>query len=46
MRRVVVTGLGMVTPLGLHRARMADTWAVADEGAGDSGQIFLVTVRP
>jgi hypothetical protein len=37
---------GMVTPLGLHRARMADTWAVADEGAGDSGQIFLVTVRP
>jgi hypothetical protein len=37
---------GMVTPLGLHRARMADAWAVADERANDTGQIFLVTRTP
>lgn len=34
---------GMVTPLGLHRARTVDVWSVADENAGDNGQIFLVT---
>ena len=37
---------GMQTPLGLHRARMVDSWAVADEGANETGQIFLVTRTP
>ena len=37
---------GMSTPLGLHRARTLNTWAVADEAAGESGQVFLVTVAP
>jgi hypothetical protein len=35
---------GMAAPLGLHRARMSDTWAVADE-SGMGGRIFLVTRR-
>jgi len=34
---------GMVAPAGLHRARTVDVWSVADENAGDNGQIFLVT---
>lgn len=43
---------GMVTPLGLHRARMMNAWSVADEAAGGtggepgSGQVFLVTMNP
>lgn len=37
---------GMVTPLGLHRARSANVWAVADEAAGDSGQVFAVFLAP
>lgn len=37
---------GMSTPLGLHRARALDAWTVADEAAGDSGRVFLVTVAP
>lgn len=36
---------GMERPLGLHRARMADAWAVADESAAESGQVFMVTMR-
>lgn len=36
---------GMSTPLGLHRARSGDTWAVADETANGAGQVFLVTSR-
>lgn len=36
---------GMERPLGLHRARMADAWAVADEAAAESGQVFMVTMR-
>lgn len=36
---------GMSTPLGLHRARMRDAWAVADESANGAGQVFLVTAR-
>ncbi len=35
---------GMSTPLGLHRARMADVWSVADESAGGNGQVFLITL--
>ncbi len=34
---------GMSTPMGLHRARMRDVWAVADESANGAGQVFLVT---
>ncbi|MBI5514904.1 MAG: hypothetical protein HY909_14105 [Deltaproteobacteria bacterium] len=37
---------GMVAPLGLHRARSVNAWAVADEGAGDNGQIFMVAMGP
>ncbi len=37
---------GMQTPLGLHRARTMNAWAVADESAGGNGQIFLVTAGP
>ncbi|MFO0602808.1 MAG: hypothetical protein U0324_06510 [Polyangiales bacterium] len=33
---------GMAAPLGLHRARLVDAWAVADETAGDNGQVFLL----
>jgi hypothetical protein len=34
---------GMVQPLGLHRARMQNVWAVADDQAGGgNGAIFLV----
>lgn len=36
---------GMSTPLGLHRARSGDTWAVADETANGAGQVFLITSR-
>lgn len=36
---------GMSTPMGLHRARMGDTWAVADESANGAGQVFLVSSR-
>jgi hypothetical protein len=34
---------GMVAPLGLHRARMLDSWTIADESANETGQIFLVS---
>lgn len=43
---------GMMTPLGLHRARMTNAWSVADEAAGGTGgepgngQVFLVTMSP
>jgi hypothetical protein len=37
---------GMVSPLGLHRARSLNAWAVADEGAGNNGQIFMVSMGP
>lgn len=33
---------GLVAPLGLHRARLVDAWAIADERAGDTGQVFLL----
>ncbi len=36
---------GMSTPMGLHRARAGDTWAVADESANGAGQVFLVSAR-
>ncbi len=32
---------GMVTPVGLHRARTVDLWTVADETANDTGQVFV-----
>jgi sugar lactone lactonase YvrE len=31
----------LATPSGLHRARMADVYAIADEGSGDTGSILL-----
>jgi sugar lactone lactonase YvrE len=34
--------MGMVQPLGLHRARGANVYAVADEAAMDNGAIFVV----
>jgi hypothetical protein len=34
---------GMVTPVGLHRARTVDIWTIADEAANDTGQIFVFT---
>ena len=38
--------MGMETPRGIHRARMSDNYAVADESAGASGRIFLVSITP
>jgi len=34
---------GMVTPVGLHRARTMDIWTIADEAANETGQIFVFT---
>lgn len=36
------TSMGMVRPLGLHRARAADVYAVADDSAGENGSVFVV----
>ncbi len=36
---------GMVQPLGLHRARMRNVIAVADESATDTGAIFVLETR-
>lgn len=36
---------GMSAPMGLHRARSADLWAVADESANGAGQVFFVSAR-
>lgn len=35
----------MESPLGLHRARTNNQWAVADETAGDTGRIFIVSLQ-
>ncbi|MBI5514900.1 MAG: hypothetical protein HY909_14085 [Deltaproteobacteria bacterium] len=31
----------LATPSGLHRARLADVYAIADEGSGDTGSVLL-----
>lgn len=41
----VAASSGMAQPLGLHRARLSNTWAVADESAMGNGAIFVVTAR-